>query len=128
MAGLVWTNPPDVLLPTLGQRYRDAVQRGVRAIANRYAPEIENWLRDNAPWTDRTGNARQSLHVAVTELANGYVELVLAHGVEYGWYLEGINPATMTPMANAGEWAVIDPALDVYGPVIWARVVELVRP
>jgi hypothetical protein len=127
MAGLTWDAPPEQVFGQMGRVYRDAVTRGVRAICDRYAPEIENWMMDNARWEDRTGDARQSLRAAVEELTNGYIELLLAHGMFYGWYLEGINPNTMTPMANAGQWDIINPALDHFGPRIWDEIVRMLR-
>ena len=122
MAGFVWQSPPSRAFPALAEAYVTRVRAGARAIAQRYKPEIENWMRDNARWTDRTANARQSLHAEVDDLTDSLLELVIAHGMEYGWYLEGINPEGMTPMENAGRYNVIDPAIDVFAPRIWADI------
>lgn len=127
--GLTWQNPPERAWPELAEAYRQAIERGIYAIAQRWAPEIENWMVANRPWTDRTGNARATLHVAVEPptlaAVRGMVELVLAHGMDYGFYLEGWDPIHNREMQNAGQWAIIAPALDQFGPRIWADVVRM---
>lgn len=113
-----WSNPPAQAWEGLAREYVAAIRRGVRTIADRYAPEIEAWMKSNASWTDRTGNARQTLNTDVHNLTADMVEIMLAHGVEYGIFLE---------LANAGNYAVIAPALDVFGPRIWADVQAMMR-
>jgi hypothetical protein len=85
----------------------------VRAIADRWAPEIQNWMKENAPWTDRTGNARQGLYTEVQDVANVMVSIILSHGVDYGLFLE---------VSNQGRYAIINPAIDHFGPKVWADV------
>jgi len=114
--GMVWTNPPSEAWPAMAGRYRRAIETGIFRIAQRWAPEIEQWMRDNAPWTDRTSNARQSLYTDVNFAVGEMVELIMAHGVEYGIYLE---------LSNAGTYAIINPALDHFAPLIWQDVVRL---
>lgn len=114
--GFVWEIPPQTAWPALAQAYVAAIERGVAAIAQRYAAEVEAWMKDNAPWTDRTGNARQALYTEVNQVAGTMVELILAHGVEYGLWLE---------IRHAGRWAIVNPALDHFGPRMWADVVRL---
>lgn len=113
MAGIMWTVPPEQAFPELTRAYVQAVQHGIHAIAQRWAPEIENYMRANAPWTDRTGNARQALYTAVEQVAGQMVTIILAHGVEYGIYLE---------LSNAGRYAIVNPSLDYFAPRIWADV------
>ncbi len=112
-SGITWQKRPSEAFPELATAYVSAIHAGVVAIMQAYAPEVENWMRDNAPWTDRTGNARQGLYTALEELVNETVTLILSHGVTYGKYLE---------LCNAGRYAIIAPALDVFAPRIWADV------
>lgn len=114
----VWDVPPDEAFVELAEAYETAVHAGVAAIAKRYAPEIENWMKSNAPWTDRTGNARQTLHTEVEEVVNEMISLVLSHGVEYGKYLE---------LSHGGRFAIIGPALDYFAPKMWADVQGLFK-
>ena len=119
-----WTNPPSQAWGGLANAYTAAIRRGVRAIAERYAPEIEVWMKSNASWTDRTGNARQTLTAVVEYLATDMVAVVLAHGMEYGIYLEGYTPEGIETM-QGGTYAIIAPAIDEFGPRIWADVVAM---
>lgn len=114
--GIHWDNPPDKAWGELADAYQAAIQKGVKAIALRHAPAIENWMKTNASWTDRTGNARQTLHTAVETEAHEMVSIVLSHGMDYGIYLE---------LRNAGKYAIIGPALDEFAPKVWADVVAL---
>lgn len=116
MAGLVWRTPPQVAWPQLAGAYVAAIQRGIYAIAQKWAPILENEMKRSAPWTDRTGNARQGLHVEINQVVGSMVELILAHGVEYGLWLE---------VRHAGAYAVINPTIDLYAPQIWADVVRM---
>ncbi len=116
--GIRWDVPPEEAWGDLADEYITALHAGVLAIAQRWAPEIENWMRDNAPWTDRTGNARQTLYTAVRQVANEMVELILSHGMDYGVFLE---------TKNMGRYAIIAPALDEFGPKLWADVQEMVK-
>ena len=114
--GFQWIRPPEQAFSELTEAYVAAIHRGVLAIAKGYAPEIENWMKSNAPWTDRTGNARQSLYTEVNQVVSSMVELVLSHGVSYGVYLE---------LCNAGRYAIIDPAIDHFAPILWSEVVGM---
>jgi hypothetical protein len=49
--------------------------------------EMERWAKTNAPWQNRTGNARKLLHATVEREATR-IRVVLAHGVDYGKWLE----------------------------------------
>ena len=114
--GFRWERPPEQAMNELTQAYVAAIHRGVYRIAQRYAPEIENWMKSNAPWTDRTANARQTLYTEVRQVVESMVELVLSHGVEYGVYLE---------LNNAGKYAIIDPAIDHWAPILWSEIVRM---
>ena len=116
--GFKWQVPPDEALVELVDAYATAVHTGVYTICQRYQPTVEAWMKSNAPWTDRTGNARQTLHTEVEEVVNQMVSIILAHGVDYGKYLE---------LSNGGVYSVISPALDYFAPKIWADVQALFR-
>lgn len=61
--------------------------KAVRMYAETGAVEFQNFAKDNRPWTDRTGHARQTLHGYVGKSAKGY-RIYLSHGVFYGIFLE----------------------------------------
>lgn len=111
--GFQWQEPPGQVFEQGTAEYASALHRYVLAVAHRWVPEIENWMKKNAPWTDRTGNARQALFSDVMDITNSAVIILLGHGVEYGIFLE---------LANAGRYAIVMPALDHFLPRIWADV------
>lgn len=51
------------------------------------ASQIKAYAKANAPWTDRTGNARQGLQYR-TNISDSEIEIVLYHTMEYGFWLE----------------------------------------
>ncbi len=117
-SGLTWTVTPTQAMGQLTTAYIAAIRRGVRAIAQRRAPEIEAWMKTNAVWTDRTSNARQGLSAEVEDLSLDMVAIVMAHGVSYGVYLE---------WANQGRFSILSPAVDTWGPILMNDVRALLR-
>lgn len=119
--GITWSMTPKEAFGELTDAYVQAIRKGVRALANRYAPEIEAHMKSTASWTDRTANARQTLHTEVEELGFDMVSVILAHGMEYGVYLEGFTPEGRET-TQGGRFAIIAPTIDEFGPRIWADV------
>jgi len=75
------------------------------AVAESLASEIESDAQFNAPWDDRTGEARDGLE-AEASMEGGEIVITLAHGVDYGQWLETIQ---------SGRFAIIMPTLEKYG-------------
>jgi hypothetical protein len=115
--GFVWIDPPDKVFPAGMDAYLRDIRAGIMMLAQRRAPEIETWLKQNAPWEDRTGNARQTLHTEVQIFAEQVV-IELAHGVSYGIFLETMQ---------GGTFSVLGPALDHWASIIWDDVNQLLR-
>lgn len=86
-------------------------------LANKYAPLIENWMKENALWKDRSGNARQSLWAETRHLGQS-IEIAFGHGVEYGVWLE---------TRYQGKYSIIGPALDHFTPLIWAELERAIQ-
>lgn len=87
----------------------DRMKRGVVAAANWVAPQAEEYMRTNAPWTDRTSAARNGLHSQVEIEGGGdKVAIVLYHTVPYGPYLE---------LRWDGKYAIIEPTMAAMGPL-----------
>lgn len=71
-----------------------------------HATRAVAYARQNARWTDRTGNARNGLFARVNRSSMGKYELVLGHSVPYGLWLE---------VRWSGRYAIIKPTLDATG-------------
>lgn len=111
--GFEWTTkPPQELFSEGVIAYDNAIKQALLELAESFAPRIEAWMKENAPWTDRTGNARQSLHTEVIALVNE-ISIWLFGGVDYQIFLE---------LKNAGRYAIIGPALDYWAQQVWDAV------
>jgi len=104
----------------LGDQTREHLERkkaGLNALLQNWAGKMEGYAKHNAPWTDRTGNARQGLHGGVDVRGDQQV-LYLSHGVEYGIWLE---------IAHGGNYAIVRPTADAHLPRIRQTVVDYWR-
>jgi hypothetical protein len=105
------------------QEYERRVMAAINEIARLFAPIIETYAKENAPWTDRTALARNGLRgYTSNEPADGYpveevaaqiVALYLSHQMDYGIYLE---------LANQGAYAIIMPTLQTHEAQIKAML------
>lgn len=74
---------------------RRGMKAGTVALAASHAARGERAMKANAPWSDRTSNARQGLFGESEETADGAV-IVLGGTVEYQPYLE-LGTSRMAP-------------------------------
>ena len=112
-----WQTTPEDAFTALYDAYTAKVHQAVFAIMTARAPEIENWMKENALWQDRTANARQTLWA---QAIDGITEVVilLSHGVDYGFWLE---------VQGAGKWGILNPAIDHWFPIIMADLQRLLK-
>jgi hypothetical protein len=89
--------------------YQQRVVWAVKQVALYWQAVFEAYAKEKAPWTDRTGNARQSLHSYVEELAGDTVRLYLSHGVSYGIFLE---------TKHASRWGIVWSTIQRHLPAI----------
>lgn len=128
MAGIKWQVEPAEAWPAMAGAYVKAVYAGVHGVCQKYQAQIENYMKANKVWTDRTANAVQGLYAAVEPVSPDQVvdviTVIMAHSMYYGYYLEGWNPKTNSEMTRPGSqnWKIIEPTLDHFGPLIWADI------
>ena len=75
------------------------------------ADELKYKMKQNRPWTDRTGMAKMMLDAKVSQPDSNTIRITLMHGVDYGIWLE---------LAHGKNYAIIAPTIREEGP----RVVE----
>lgn len=75
------------------------------------ASDLQSKMKLNRPWTDRTNMAKALLSAKVSQPDKDRIRITLAHGVDYGIWLE---------LANEKNYAIIAPTIREEGP----RVVE----
>lgn len=76
--------------------------------ANTKAAELQSKMKVNRPWTDRTGMAKATLHTVVSQPEPTKIRITLAHGVDYGIWLE---------LAHEKNYAIIQPTINEEGPI-----------
>jgi hypothetical protein len=109
-AGVVWEIPPAVLAKNTAA-YAKRMYAAVVALGEYFASRLEGYAKTHAPWTDRTGHARQSLTGKCIPTAAAVV-IVLAGLADYQIWLE---------IAHGGRWAIILPTIDAHlGEIVGA--------
>lgn len=83
----------------------DRTDAAIRRFAGTSAEKLEAYAKENARWENRTGDARRRLKGDVLSVENGY-KLRLAHGVDYGVFLE---------LAHEREYAIIEETIETVG-------------
>lgn len=114
-SGFRWTKPPSAELIPGVLAYGQKVRVAVHAVAEYIAQKTQAEMRQNAPWEDRTSNARTGLFAVVdppaVEAAGDLVTIWLSHGhtIYYGVFLE---------LAHGKKYAIIMPTIEANLPVI----------
>jgi hypothetical protein len=82
------------------------LNNAVNAVMDRTATMGEQQMKENAPWHDDTGNARAGLNTLPVLHDQKHKEIIFAHSVEYGIWLETIE---------SGQWAIILKTMRISG-------------
>ena len=107
--GIRWVVPPETLAAAI-EKYGERVITAVTAVAGRVAAEMANSAKANAPWTDRTANARTGLFgTAERDTTAQVVTLFLSHSpvIDYGIFLE---------LSNGSSFAIIMRTIESHLP------------
>lgn len=99
----------DTLTPGL-KRFPIELQTRLKVLAEYFADRAESYAKEKAPWKDQTGLARQTLH-AESNVSPVQMEIILAHGMPYGIWLE---------VRWGGRYAIILPTIESVGPEVMA--------
>ena len=91
------------------------LEAGLYGVMKMHDGNVQSYARNNAPWTDRTGNARNGLFAEAFQDTKGY-GIVLYHTMPYGIFLE---------TRWSGRYAIIAPTIQVYGPRVMQTVNKL---
>lgn len=112
--GLVWDAGT---LRTGIDGFDSKVNKAMAAATELHASQAEGEMRANAPWTDRTGNARNGLRGEAFHEPNRH-GFDLFHSVPYGIWLE---------IRWSGKYAIIEPTLKRQGVECMKTVSALLR-
>lgn len=104
------------LLDTLAKG-NEKVNDAIMAALEYKAPEVEAHMKQNAPWTDQTGNARQGLRAQAYDLGGDQKGIILYHQVPYGIWLE---------VKNSGEYGIILDTIQIMGPEVMKSLENII--
>jgi len=101
----------------LARAMQDHDQKVKRIIAGQFLwaeGEAVTYAKRNAPWTDRTGNARAGLFAKASSIDRGMAfELVMAGSVFYQIFLE---------TRFSGKYAILMPTVNYIGKLMLERI------
>lgn len=113
-----WQITPEVAWSAMASDYADIVESDIVALCESLLDPIQEWMRANHGWTNRSGAAEAGLYTDLSHVARMSVTILLSHGpaIEYAEYLETVR---------AGSLGVIAPAVDWWGPKVFNGVQEI---
>lgn len=85
------------------------------------AQRLQSYMKQNRPWTDRTGMAKASLRARVSQPNEHTVRITLSHGVDYGVSLE---------FEHEKRYAIIAPTISLQSPKLlkdFAYIMENIK-
>lgn len=112
-SGIFWTGD----LPPNLKKVNSVVQGAIKVGVATNAPRIEQWMKTNAPWTDRTGNARNGLIARPQFSSPDKASIVMSHSVPYGIWLE---------VRWGGRYAIVGPAVEYWSPLVMKSISALI--
>jgi hypothetical protein len=89
--------------------------RAIETACQYHATRAESYARTNAPWTDRTSNARNGLQAKASRAGSTH-RITVSHSVPYGIFLE---------VRNSGKYAILRPTVDHEGPELVQTLQQL---
>lgn len=98
-------------------QYVVILHRSLLSLLWYHAAQVEAEAKRNASWTDRTGNARQTLAAFAYAPQPWVAALVLKQHMDYGKWLE---------LANGGRYAIVMRTLETQYAPVWKAVKDLV--
>jgi hypothetical protein len=112
-------DPVTAWIPNYIRYTSDLIQAIEQAMKAR-EDEITQWLKDNAPWQDRTGLTRRLLETNV--FRDGlFIYIIMHHGtLRSAWFLEG-----RMWKGDPFRFSILAPALDYWGPIIYGDLVKI---
>lgn len=96
------------------------LNRAIFGVAKYWDGRCESYMKQKAPWTDRTTNARNGLFARAVKEGAGLFSIILAHSVTYGIYLElpHTHERADGSTYTIGPNPIIVPTRDLYAPKV----------
>lgn len=84
-------------------KIRNRTETAIMILCNTAAIKMEEYAKNNAVWTDRTGNARQTLEGTTRWVGSKEIEIIVQHHMDYGFWLE---------LAHERHYAILEEAIE----------------
>jgi len=98
------------------KKYADDWQDYRRKVAAELGPVMEQYMKANAPWKDRTGLARDGLKAVVVHRdKDGSSDISLGHSMFYGIFLEDKTYGGIS-------YAIILPTIRYFAPIFAGKL------
>lgn len=113
-----WNMDPGAYFAAITRQRANAIEHDVVQLIDGLTEQASAWMKQNARWQDRTGNARAGLWSDIDHVVHKAVYLLMSHDVtlDYTWFLEA-NPKT----------TLLGDAADHFWPVILRGAMEIAR-
>lgn len=105
-----WVKPPSIMANEVRRRAA-AMEPTLTGRMAALSSDVISYMRSNAPWTNRTGNARAGLQSNARVTGSGRVTLSAYHTVPYGGFLE-------TGTSKMSAYPILRPALEAHYPEV----------
>lgn len=117
---ITWNITPEESWGALAQAQVDAIEADLVRLVDSLTDDAAAWMKREARWQDRTGEARAGLYSDILVVARESVFLLLSHGpaIGYSQWLE---------YAYGGRFGILDDATDHFWPILYRGAVEIVR-
>lgn len=89
--------------------FEERALQAMSVYAETAASDLEGYMKQNRPWTDRTGQARQRLKGTAERVSSNNFLIALSQGVDYGIWLE---------LAHEKRYAILEPTVRLRGPEV----------
>lgn len=96
----------------------DKMDRAIQGVCRYWDGPIETAMKEGAPWTDRTTNARNGLTATHVKAETNKHWILCFHTVEYGIYLETSNDA---------KYAIIMPTIRSFAPRVMGTLTKIMN-
>jgi hypothetical protein len=101
-----WIRPPSGMGAECHRR-AEAMAPQLLGMMSELRGDVIDYMKSNAPWQDRTGDAREGLDSTVGITGKGSVTLSAFHTVPYGGFLE-------TGTSRMSAYPILGPALQAH--------------
>lgn len=112
------TSEWDALYQRLDKTMKMKTSSGIYGVLDTVGKKTETWAKKNAPWQDRTTNARRGLNGGAMKIDKDTAAMFIAHAVSYGIYLE---------LSHQRRFAILEKAIEKFEPEVVRQINNIIN-